>query len=130
MPLKLEYYFLSSSFLDSNHPAGYNANRCSIIDSIPGRVMPLDYTAIQNGLHTLSSQVAARLADEQKKASRAVILLDSLAGQNDHSREIIMAASASNTNLRSAVPTDEEITASFSPPGLAQDYTLLAADGS
>jgi len=92
--------------------------------------MPLDYTAIQNGLHTLSSQVAARLADEQKKASRAVVLLDSLAGQNDHSREIIMAEAASNTNLRSATPTDEEITASFSPPGLTQDYTLLAADGS
>jgi hypothetical protein len=92
--------------------------------------MPLDYAAIQEQIHSLSGQLGARQAEEAQKASKATVLLDSLAGQNDPSRERILAAAALNSNLRSAVPTDEEFTAVFLPPALTQDYTLLAADGS
>ena len=92
--------------------------------------MPLDYTAIQHQLHTLSGQFGARLAEQTDRASRAAIVLDSLAGQNETVRETVFAAAASHSNLRSALPTDEEITASFPPPPIARHFTLLAADGS
>ncbi len=92
--------------------------------------MPLDYTAIQQQLHDLSVQLGARLTEEQAKAGQAGMLLDSLAGRNADVRERVFAAVAANSNFRGAVPTDEEITASFPPPTLTQPYTLLAADGS
>jgi len=92
--------------------------------------MPLDYTAIQSRLQHLASQINARQNAEAEKAGRAAILLDSLAGQNESSREAILAAAALNSNLRSAVPTDEDIADVFSAPAISQDYTLLAADGS
>lgn len=92
--------------------------------------MPLDYTKIQSQLHDLSSQIGARLAEEQSKAAHAAVLLDSLAGRNADVREKVFAAAAANNSLRSAVPTDEEITAAIPPSAFQQDYTLLAADGS
>jgi hypothetical protein len=92
--------------------------------------MPLDYTAIQSRLQHLAGQINARQNAEAEKAGRAAILMDSLAGQNDASREAILSAAALNANLRSAVPTDEDITAVFTAPAFSQDYTLLAADGS
>ncbi len=92
--------------------------------------MPLDYTAIQTKLKVLAGQIDARQQAEAGKAARASVLLDSLAGQNEHSREVINSAAALNANLRSAVPTDEDITAVFTAPGINQDYTVLAADGS
>lgn len=92
--------------------------------------MPLDYTAIQNKVRELAGQFNDRQNAEAGKAVRAALLLDSLAGQNEHARDTILAAAALNSNLRSAVPTDEDITASFPAPAVSQDYTLLAADGS
>ena len=64
------------------------------------------------------------------RSVQAAIWLDSLTGQNEQSRDRILQAAAGNTNLRSAIPTDEEITATFLPPEIARDYTLFAADGS
>ncbi|BCY17668.1 hypothetical protein hrd7_15170 [Leptolinea sp. HRD-7] len=92
--------------------------------------MPLDYTAIQNKLRVLAGQIDARQQAEAGKAEHASVLLDSLAGQNEHTREVILSAAALNANLRSAVPTGEDITAVFHAPAISQDYTLLAADGS
>ncbi len=92
--------------------------------------MPLDYTAIQNKVRDLAGQINALQNVETEKAGRASMLLDSLAGQNEHSREVILSAAALNANLRSAIPTSEDITAVFSAPSITQDYTLLAADGS
>jgi hypothetical protein len=92
--------------------------------------MPLDYTAIQHQLRSLSGQFSSRLAAQADKAVRAAIVLDSLAGRNADVRETVFAAAAANSGLRSAVPTNEDITATFPPPVLAQAYTLLAADGS
>lgn len=92
--------------------------------------MPLDYTAIQSQLHILSSQVLEKQNREHDLAAQAVIWLDSLTGQNEQSRDLILQAAAANNNLRSAIPTDEEITATFQPPAISQDYTLFAADGS
>jgi hypothetical protein len=92
--------------------------------------MPLDYAKIQGQLHSLSSQVSAKLAEEKAKADHATVLLDSLTGRNADVREKVFAVAAANSSLRSAVPTDEEITASILPPTLNQDYILLAADGS
>lgn len=92
--------------------------------------MPLDYTAIQQQLHAMGSQVKSRLDEETQKAARATTLLDSLAGQNQQSRERIIAVAASNSNLRSAIPTDEEITGTFLLPAITKAYTILAADGS
>jgi hypothetical protein len=92
--------------------------------------MPLDYTAIQQQLHTMGSQVKSRLDEETHKAAKATTWLDSLVGQNEQSRERIMAAAAANSNLRSAIPTYEEITGTFLPPAITKAYTILAADGS
>lgn len=92
--------------------------------------MPLDYTAIQNKLRSLTGQIGSRQKAEAEKAGRAAMLLDSLAGQNDRAREAILSAAALNPNLRSAVPTGEDITAVFHAPPVTQPYTLLAADGS
>lgn len=92
--------------------------------------MPLDYTAIKHQLLSLSDQFNARLADQTDRAARAALVLDSLAGQNDTVREAVFSAAASYGSLRSAIPTDEEITAAYPPPALTCDYTLLAADGS
>jgi hypothetical protein len=92
--------------------------------------MPLDYTAIQNKVRDLAGQINARQQVEAGKAEHASVLLDSLAGQNEHSREAILSAAALNASLRSALPTGEDITAVFQAPAITQDYTLLAADGS
>jgi len=92
--------------------------------------MPLDYTAIQSQLHILSGQVLEKQKLEHERTAQAAILLDSLTGQNDQSRERILQAAADNANLRSAIPTDEEITATFLPSDIFRDYTLFAADGS
>ena len=92
--------------------------------------MPLDYTAIQSQLPILSSQVLEKQKLEHERTAQAAILLDSLTGQNEQSRERILQAAAGNANLRSAIPTDEEITATFLPSAISTDYTLFAADGS
>jgi hypothetical protein len=92
--------------------------------------MPLDYTAVQNKVKDLAGQINARQQSEAGKAEHASVLLDSLAGQNENSRETILSAAALNANLRSALPTGEDITAVFQAPAITQDYTLLAADGS
>jgi len=92
--------------------------------------MPLDYTAIQSQLQSLSGQFSSRLAAQASKAARAAVVLDSLAGRNAEVREAIFAAAAANSNLRSAVPAREDLTAFFAPPPLSCAYTLLAADGS
>jgi hypothetical protein len=92
--------------------------------------MPLDYTAIQSQLHILSGQIIEKQHLEQERSAQAGIWLDSLSGQNEQSRERILQATDGNTNLRSAIPTAEEITATFPPPTITRDYTLFAADGS
>ncbi|GAP21617.1 DNA double-strand break repair nuclease NurA [Leptolinea tardivitalis] len=92
--------------------------------------MPLDYARIQEQLIDLSEQFAERRAAEVGNASHAAVLLDSLAGQTAETREKIMAAAEANPGLRSAIPTDEDLTGVFMPPVIHKHYTLLAADGS
>jgi hypothetical protein len=92
--------------------------------------MPLDYTAIQSQLHILSGQIVEKHNIEHEQVGQAAIWLDSLTGQNEQSRAVISQAAAGNTNLRSAIPTDEEITSTFLPPLIVSNYTLFAADGS
>ncbi len=92
--------------------------------------MPLDYTAIQQQIHTLTDQFSSRATEQEQKAARAAILLDSLTGSNSDVREIVFAAVSADNHLRCAIPTDEEISASFAPPSTMPVHTLLAADGS
>ena len=95
----------------------------------------------QAGMPINFQQVYARIreiaagADEQKrtleeKRDLARSLLSTYASELDYLKKKVEAATAVDSNIRCAAPTDEPLTATYAPPASVPDVTVIAADGS
>jgi hypothetical protein len=92
--------------------------------------MPLDFLSVKNQIQRIIAAAPAQLQllDQKRNTARDLLLLN--ANRQEELRLKVQQASAEDSFLRSAFPTDEPLDATFPLPEATAVPTLIAADGS
>ncbi len=94
------------------------------------RLMPVDFQQIQARIVQISAREAERRTVLEKRQAEAIHLLDTHQDDLDALRRKVEIATATDSHVRCAAPTDEPLTSSWPCPPPAADATLIAVDGS
>ena len=92
--------------------------------------MPIDYQQIYLKIQEIGKGARERKRTLEERRSMARGLLDAYASKLDVLRSKVDAAKVIDQNIRCALPLDENLAYSYSPPDSDIQATLIAADGS
>src|SRR5512141_1947830 len=92
--------------------------------------MPIDFQQIYARMREIAAGADERKRTLEERRLLARNLLSVYASELDYLEQKVQAATAVDSNIRCAAPLDEPLTATFPPPAVVPDATVIAADGS
>jgi len=92
--------------------------------------MPIDFQQIYARIREIAAGADERKRTLEERRLLARNLLSVYASELDYLEQKVQAATAVDSNIRCAAPLDEPLTATFPPPAVVPDATVIAADGS
>ena len=92
--------------------------------------MPIDFQQIYARIREIAAGADERKRTLEERRILARNLLGVYASELDYLEQKVQAATAVDSNIRCAAPLDEPLTATFPPPAVVPDATVIAADGS
>ena len=92
--------------------------------------MPIDYQQIYTRIKEIGQGAKERKKKKEEARAQARNLLSLYSTQLDSLRAKVDAAKLADSNIRCAVPLDENLASSYPPPDTVIQATLIAADGS